>query len=58
MTDLEELIETANRLSKRLEKAAEQERKFSVDVCLAFEQMSWEVYRTMNDIKLINENYC
>ena len=35
MTDLEELIETANRLSKRLEEAAEQERRFSVNVCIA-----------------------
>jgi hypothetical protein len=57
MTDLEELIDTANGLSKKLEKAAEEDKRFSIDICLAFEQMSWEIYRTMNDIKQIKENH-
>ena len=40
MTNLQELIETANRLCANLEKAANDEMKFSVDIQLKLEQMS------------------
>lgn len=56
MTNLNELIEVANRLSKRLEDAANDEKKFSVDICLAFERMAWETFRLSNDIESI-KNY-
>lgn len=56
MTNLQELIETANRLSKRLEDAANDEKRFSVDICLALERMSWEIYRNANDLESI-KNY-
>jgi hypothetical protein len=55
MTNLQELIETANRLCANLEKAANDEMKFSVDIQLKLEQMSWEMYRTANDLKEIKE---
>lgn len=50
MTNLEELIETANRLSERLEKAANDENRFCVDIQLRLEAMSWEIYRTANEL--------
>jgi hypothetical protein len=56
MTNLQELIETANRLSKHLEDAANEEKRFSVDICLALERMSWQLYCTANDIESI-KNY-
>lgn len=57
MTNLEELIETTNRLCANLEKAANDEKRFCVDICLRLEQMSWEMYRTANDLKTIKEYY-
>lgn len=53
MTNLNELIETANRLSQRLEDAANDEKRFCVDIQLRFEQLSWEIYRTANEIESI-----
>ena len=53
MTNLEELIETANRLSQRLEIAASDEMRFGYDLQLRFEQMSWEALRWANDLQEI-----
>jgi hypothetical protein len=55
MTALDELMETANRLSKRLEQAANEEKKFSVEVQLMLERMSWEVYRNANELNEIKQ---
>ena len=55
MTNLQELIETANRLSKRLEQAASEEKRFCVDICLKLEQMSWESFRLANELNQIKE---
>lgn len=57
MTDLHELIETANKLSKRLSDAADDEKRFCYDLQLRFEQMSWEVFRLSNDIQEIIYNH-
>lgn len=54
MTNLQELIDTASRLSQRLEMAANEEMKFCVNIQLRLEQMSWEIYRTANELKEIN----
>lgn len=56
MSDLEELIQTANRLSINLDKAAQKDKQFCVDVCQRLEQMSWEIFRTANELKEIR-NY-
>ena len=56
MTNLEELIQTAQRLSNRLEQAASEERRFCVDICLRLEQLSFEMLRTANELQEI-ENY-
>jgi hypothetical protein len=53
MTNLNELIETANRLSKRLEDAANDEKRFCVDLQLRFESLSWEMLRTANELESI-----
>ncbi len=57
MTDLEQLIETANRFCDNLEKAAQNELKFCYDVCLELERYSWEMHRMANDIKNMKEYY-
>lgn len=57
MTDLEELIEVADRLCNRLEKAASDEKKFSLDLCLQFERQSWEMFKLCNEIKELREFY-
>jgi hypothetical protein len=56
MTNLEELIEAANKLSKTLEMAASEEERFCMDLQLRFEQLSWEILRTANEIQEI-KNY-
>lgn len=56
MTNLQELIETAMRLSSRLDQAAAEERRFCIDIQLKFEQLSWEMLRTANEIQEI-KNY-
>ncbi len=55
MTNLQELIETANRLSRNLEKAAYEEKRFCVDICLRLEQLSWETLRTADELKSISD---
>lgn len=56
MTNLQDLIDTANRLSQRLEQAASEEKRFCVDLQLRFEQMSWELLRTADELQEI-KNY-
>jgi hypothetical protein len=53
MTNLQELIDTASRLSNRLEQAANDEKKFSVEIQLVLEKMSWEIYRHANELQEI-----
>lgn len=56
MTNLEELVQTAQRLSKRLEMAAAEEKRFCVDICMRLEQLSWELLKTADEIEAI-KNY-
>jgi hypothetical protein len=56
MTALDELIETANRLSQRLEQAANDERRFCVDIQLRLEAMSWDLFKNANELLEI-KNY-
>ena len=53
MTNLNELIETANRLSNRLEQAANDEKSFCFELQSRFEKMSWECLRLANEIQEI-----
>jgi hypothetical protein len=53
MTDLQELIELANKLCKRLEIAASDEQRFCTDICMKLESMAWEVFRHSNDLSAI-----
>lgn len=56
MTDLEQLIKIAQTLSDRLDKAAQDEAKFGVDISMYLERMSWEMLRTKNDLQEIRNN--
>jgi hypothetical protein len=56
MTALDELIETANRLSQRLEMAANDERRFCVDIQMRLEAMSWDLFKNANELLEI-KNY-
>ena len=53
MTNLNELIDISNKLSKRLEDAANDEKSFCIDFQLRFESMAWECLRLSNEIKEI-----
>lgn len=53
MTDLEALIQTANRLSMNLERAASEEKRFCVDICLRLERLSWQLLCMANEIEAI-----
>lgn len=53
MTDLQKLIETALLLSQNLEKAASEEKRFCVDICMTLEKMSWEAMCLSNDLQSI-----
>ncbi len=53
MTNLQELIDTANRLSQRLEQAASDEMKFGIDLCMTLESMAWQTFRLANDLNEI-----
>lgn len=55
MTNLQELIDTTARLSKRLEQAASDEKRFCIDICIRLEQMSWEMFRAVNELNEIKE---
>ena len=55
MTNLQEIIEITTRLSKRLEQAASDEKRFCIDICIRLEQMSWEIFRTANELNEIKE---
>lgn len=55
MTALDELEMTARRLSERLEQAANDEKRFCVDIQLILEKMSWDMMCTANDLKAIRD---
>lgn len=56
MINLEELIQTAQRLSQHLEIAAAEEKRFCTDICMVLERMSWELFKTANALEEI-KNY-
>lgn len=53
MKELQELIDTANKLSQGLERMANEEIKFCIDLQLRFEQMSWEIFRAASELNEI-----
>lgn len=55
MTDLEELIRSADRLCKSLDDCAKNDRAFSDNVCHDLERMSWETMRLTNDLRQIKD---
>lgn len=57
MTDLEELIASAERLCNSLDASAENEKAFSLNVCAALERFSWDMLRMSNDLRQIKD-YC
>ena len=57
MNELDQLIETSERLWKNLDDASQMSKKLNDDICMELERYSWSVYRMMNDLKEIKE-YC
>lgn len=57
MSELEQLIAIADRLCNNLDIAAQNEKKYTNNICLELERMNWETLRLMNDLKEIKE-YC
>lgn len=56
MTNLEELIQTAKKLGEHLEVASREEKRFCVDICIAFENLSRGLHNTANELETI-KNY-
>jgi hypothetical protein len=57
MNDLDELIKTGELLIQRLERAAKDEKKYSDELCHVLEQLSWEAWRSTNDLKTAIERW-
>ncbi len=55
MTDLEQLIQSADNFCANLDLAAKNEKKFCDKLLFEFERMGWEAYRMSNDLKQIKE---
>jgi len=55
--DLQELIETAARLSERLDRMANEEKRFTSDISLFLEKMSWDIFAYSEDLQEI-KSYC
>jgi len=55
--DLQELIETAARLSERLDRMANDEKRFTSDISLFLEKMSWDIFAYSEDLQEI-KSYC
>lgn len=57
MTDLEELIATADKLCNSLDKIASNEIQFCNEISMDLEQYSHDVYKMANYIREIKETY-
>jgi hypothetical protein len=57
MSILEEIIQLADNITRRLEKAAEDEKKFCHDMQLQLERYSWETFRLANGLRQLGEFY-
>ena len=58
MSDLDELIETANKLCAKLDMAAENEKKYCHEMCYQLDILSYETLKIINDIKTMKETLC
>lgn len=54
MNELNDLIATAMTLSRRLDQMAANERQFGADLCYLIEQISYDVYKTANELREIS----
>lgn len=57
MSNLQLLIETTETLVRNLDQASQNERLFSLNICIELEKMSWEMLRMSDELKQIKE-YC
>ena len=55
MTNIQELIETAEKLCQTLDLASQQEKIFTTNICIELERLSWTTLTTINDLKQIND---
>ena len=58
MNDLQELIYAADKLCASLEKASQNEKKFSDDICHELQKMSRESRKMASSLKNIKEELC
>lgn len=55
MNHLQDIIDTTLRLCDSLERAANEDKKFCIDIQLALEKLSWEMLRNANYLKEIQD---
>lgn len=53
-TELDQMIETTERLCNALSIMADNERKFGWDLCYRIEQLAYEMYKNAEELKCIN----
>ena len=57
MSDIQDLIDTANRLCNNLDVMAANDKKFCADITLTLEQYSWNAYCIAENLKYIKNLY-
>lgn len=53
--DLQDLIDTADKLCANLDNMAQMDKKFCDDICIALENYSHQIYCMSEDIKQIQQ---
>jgi len=51
MNEMEQLIETTDKLCNTLSLMADNEKKFGWDLCYRIEQLNWEMKRTSDELR-------
>lgn len=50
MNEIEEIKKLLANISNRLDNMSQQEKQFDLDVCIYFENLSWETYKMSNNL--------
>lgn len=58
MTTVDAAIKNLELMSQELEKSANDPKNYNSDFSMYLEQMSWEMFRTANELKARREYFC
>lgn len=57
LADLQSILDAADALTRVMDEVISQERRFNPMVILELERHNWELCRTKNNIRSLNEEY-